>query len=73
MLAAESFVEILQMLKMMVLPTPVLLWNATDNFKADGTLIADATNSDHFKQRLDEAFNEIGFYTKLLKDHPFPG
>jgi chromate reductase len=70
MLAAESFVEILQMLKMMVLPTPVLLWNANDNFTEDGKLIADAENSDHFAQRLHEAFHEISFYTKLLHDNP---
>ncbi|GAD17350.1 NADPH-dependent FMN reductase [Lentilactobacillus otakiensis DSM 19908 = JCM 15040] len=71
MLAAESFVEILQMLKMIVLPTPVLLWNANDNFTKDGQLITDAANSDHFEQRLQEAFHEIGFYTKLLHDNPF--
>lgn len=71
MLAAESFVEILQMLKMMVLPTPVLLWNANDNFTEDGKLVADAENSDHFAQRLHEAFHEISFYTKLLHDNPF--
>lgn len=71
MLAAESFVEILQMLKMMVLPTPVLLWNANDNFTEDGKLIADAENSDHFEQRLHEAFHETSFYTKLLHDNPF--
>lgn len=70
MLAAESFVEILQMLKMMVLPTPVLLWNANDNFTEDGKLIADAENSDHFEQRLHEAFHEISFYTNLLHDNP---
>lgn len=70
MLAAESFVEILQMLKMIVLPTPVLLWNANDNFTKDGQLITDAANSDHFEQRLQEAFHEIGFYTKLLHDNP---
>lgn len=71
MLAAESFVEILQMLKMIVLPTPVLLWNANDNFTEDGKLITTADNSDHFEQRLKEAFHEITFYTQLLHDHPF--
>lgn len=71
MLAAESFVEILQMLQMIVLPTPVLLWNASDTFTPDGQLIADAANRDHFEQRLKEAFHEISFYTKLLADHPF--
>ncbi|EHO49901.1 NADPH-dependent FMN reductase [Lentilactobacillus kisonensis] len=71
MLAAESFVEILQMLKMIVLPTPVLLWNANDNFTPAGHLILDAKNSDHFADRLDDAFHEISFYTKLLHEHPF--
>lgn len=70
MLAAESFVEILQMLKMMVLPTPVLLWNANDNFTEAGDLIKDADNSDHFEARLKEAFHEITFYTQLLHEHP---
>ena len=71
MLAAESMVEILQMLKMIVLPTPVLLWNADDNFTDQGTLLADATNSAHFTQRLQEAFADIKFYSQLLKDHPY--
>lgn len=71
MLAAESFVEILQMLKMIVLPTPVLLWNANDNFTQAGQLLPDAANSDHFSERLDEAFHEIGFYTRVLHENPF--
>lgn len=71
MLAAESMVEILQILKMIVLPTPVLLWNADDNFTDQGTLLADATNSAHFAQRLQEAFADIEFYSQLLKAHPY--
>lgn len=73
MLAAASFVEILQMLKMMVLPTPVLLWNAEPNFTADGDLVATAPNSDHFAERLAAAFNELVHYASLMKDHPFKG
>ena len=73
MLAAASFVEILQMLKMMVLPTPVLLWNAEPNFTADGDLVATAQNSDHFAERLAAAFNELVHYASLMKDHPFKG
>ncbi|GEA99644.1 hypothetical protein LBR02_22090 [Levilactobacillus brevis] len=64
-------VEILQILKMIVLPTPVLLWNADDNFTDQGTLLADATNSAHFAQRLQEAFADIEFYSQLLKAHPY--
>lgn len=71
MLAAESFVEILQMLKMMVLPTPVLLWNVNDNFTEAGELRKGAQNSDHFEARLEEAFHEIIFYTQLFHNHPF--
>lgn len=59
------------MLKMIVLPTPVLLWNANDNFTEAGKLITNADNSDHFEQRLKEAFHEITFYTQLFHDHPF--
>lgn len=70
MLAAQSVVQVLQMLKMIVLPTPTLLWNANDNFDATGKLIADAPNSTYFAQRLAETFSEIGFYTALLKAHP---
>ncbi|MCD2257486.1 NADPH-dependent FMN reductase [Agrilactobacillus fermenti] len=70
MLAAESMVEILQMLKMIVLPTPVLLWDANNNFNEDG-LIVDAENSDHFQARLQEAFNDIAFYTKTLAEAPY--
>lgn len=69
-LAAQSIVPILQMLKMIVLPTPVLLWNADDNFAEDGTLL-DVKNSDHFAKRLTEAVNEINFYTSTLKNNPF--
>jgi len=72
MLAAESMVEILQMLKMLVLPTPVLLWNATANFTASGELDPAAANSAHFAQRLHEAFDELQFYSRLLKAHPYP-
>lgn len=69
-LAANSIVPILQMLKMIVLPTPVLLWNADDNFDNDGHLL-DVKNSDHFAKRLQEAIAEINFYTSVLKNNPF--
>lgn len=71
MLAAASFVEILQMLKMLVLPTPVLLWNAEPNFTADGELVATAPNSEHFAQRLAAAFAELVHYATVMKEHPF--
>lgn len=70
-LAAESMVEILQMLKMLVLPTPVLLWNATQNFTTDGTLIPTAPNSAHFAQRLQAVFDEVTYYSHLLQVHPY--
>jgi len=71
MLAAASFVGILQMLKMMVLPSPVLLWNAEPNFQDDGTLVATAPNSDHFAARLESAFDELQHYAQIMKDHPY--
>lgn len=71
MLAAASFVGILQMLKMLVLPTPVLLWNAEPNFTADGELVPAAANSDHFAQRLAVAADELRHYAQLTKDHPY--
>ncbi|WP_283679715.1 NAD(P)H-dependent oxidoreductase [Lentilactobacillus sp. Marseille-Q4993] len=71
MLAAESIVEILQMLKMMVLPEPVLVWNADRNFSDNGELVMSAENSSHFEKRFGDAFNDIKFYTKVLKDNPF--
>lgn len=70
MLSAANMVGILQMLQMIVLPTPVLLWNAGDNFAADGTL-KDHPNSAHFANRLAEATHDITFYSQLLKDHPY--
>ncbi|WP_334332024.1 NADPH-dependent FMN reductase [Companilactobacillus sp. HBUAS59544] len=70
-LAANSIVPILQMLNMIVLPTPVLLWNADDNFDKDGRLL-DVQNSDHFAKRLQEAIIEINFYTSVLKNNPYP-
>mgnify|MGYP004701323291 CR=1 FL=1 len=33
--------------------------------------LADATNSAHFAQRLQEAFADIAFYSQLLKAHPY--
>ncbi|KRN02491.1 flavoprotein [Levilactobacillus senmaizukei DSM 21775 = NBRC 103853] len=72
MLAAASFVGVLQMLKLIVLPTPVLLWNADTNFASDGTLIAEAANSDHFAERLPSAFRELTHYAQIMKEHPLP-
>lgn len=71
MLAAASVVPILQMLKMFVLPTPVLLWNADQNFTAEGTLRPDVANSAHFAHRLRAALAEVTFYSRLLKAHPY--
>ncbi|AQW20979.1 NADPH-dependent oxidoreductase [Lentilactobacillus curieae] len=71
MLAAESIVEILQMLKMMVLPEPVLIWNADPNFVDDGKLDMSVENSDHFAARFQDAFKDIEFYIRVLKDNPF--
>ncbi|HIY92833.1 NADPH-dependent FMN reductase [Companilactobacillus sp. HBUAS56275] len=68
MLAASSLVPILQMLKMIVLPTPLLLWNANDNFSEDGQLLP-VKNSDHFEARLNEIFEDIEFYSKVLKEN----
>ncbi|MFC6207601.1 hypothetical protein [Levilactobacillus tongjiangensis] len=70
MLAAASFVGILQMLKMMVLPMPVLLWNADPNFLEDGGLSLDAPNSKHFAERLQVAFEELAHYALIMKEHP---
>ena len=72
MLAAQSIVPILQMLKMIVLPTPVLLWNAENNFDEQGKLNLETENSAHFAKRLNESFNEILFYSKLTKLNPYP-
>lgn len=71
MLAAESMVNVLRMLKLMVLPTPVLLWSCDDNFTTTGELNADADNSDHFARRLSEAFHDIEFYAQVLKANPY--
>lgn len=71
MLAAQSIVPILQMLKMIVLPTPVLLWNAEDNFDKQGNLDLKQANSEHFAKRLNEAFSDIYFYSKLFQENPY--
>ncbi|PMD71165.1 NADPH-dependent FMN reductase [Companilactobacillus nuruki] len=69
-LAANAIVPILQMLKMIVLPTPVLLWDADTNF-TQGGLDMLVKNSIHFEKRLHEAFSDIEFYSKVLKQNPF--
>lgn len=69
--AANSFVAILQMLKMIVLPEPVLLWFADNNFNEDGTLNSADENTEHFAERLDSAFKEIDFYSRVLKENKF--
>ncbi|KRL66357.1 NADPH-dependent FMN reductase [Companilactobacillus versmoldensis] len=71
--AAASIVPILQMLNMIVLPSPALLWDADKNFATDGKLITGAENSDHFEQRLKSVFDEIGFYTQVLAENPYQG
>ena len=71
MLAAESMVEILQMLNMLVLPKPVLLWNVDHNFDEQGHLDPTVSNSAHFAERLQAAFAELTFYSQLLKAHPY--
>lgn len=71
MLAAESMVNVLRMLKMMVLHTPVLLWSCDDNFTDAGELDKHIANSDHFERRLAEAFHDIEFYARVLKDNPY--
>ncbi|MQS76014.1 NADPH-dependent FMN reductase [Companilactobacillus halodurans] len=70
-LAARSIVPILQMLKMIVLPTPALLWDADKNFTEHGDLQMDVLNSEHFAKRLQDVFVEINFYTSVLKQNPF--
>lgn len=70
-LAAASMVAVLQMLKMMVLPTPVLLWNAEANFTDRGELVSSAENSDHFAHRLQAAFAEISHYARVMRDNPY--
>lgn len=71
MLAAASIVGILQMLKMMVLPSPVLLWDAEANFTVEGQLVTTAPNSAHFAKRLAAAFAELIHYATIMKDHPY--
>lgn len=71
MLAAASIVPILQMLKMIVLPDPVLLWSADPNFTATGQLDMAVANSDHFADRLADTMHDIGFYSALLKANPY--
>lgn len=71
MLAASSLVGILQMLKMMVLPTPVLLWEADQDFDANGQLLPTAPNRDHFAPRLQAAFAELVHYAGLMQEHPW--
>ncbi|MFH5811518.1 NADPH-dependent FMN reductase [Companilactobacillus sp. FL22-1] len=71
MLAARAIVPILQMLEMIVLPKPVLLWEASKNFTDQGELNLEVANSDHFQKRLNEAFEDLTFYTRILKNNPY--
>ncbi|KRK64662.1 flavoprotein [Companilactobacillus tucceti DSM 20183] len=71
MLAATSMVPILQIMDMIVMPKPVLVWNAESNFEADGTLNKDVENSEHFEKRFGESFHDIEFYAKVLKENPY--
>lgn len=71
MLAAASMVGVLQMLKILVLPTPVLLWDADQNFTAQGDLLPTVQNSDHFATRLQAAFDELVHYATVGKQQPY--
>lgn len=70
-LAAESLVPILQMLKTLVLPNPILISQVNDNFAEDGRLLATAPSGDYYTQRLTNGIKELIFYSQLLKTHPF--
>lgn len=70
-LAAESMVNVLRMLKMLVLHTPVLLWDCDNNFTDNGQLDASQPNSAHFARRLAEAFHDVTFYARVLKNNPY--
>lgn len=70
-LAAASLVPILQMLKTLVLPNPILISKVNDNFAANGDLLATAPSGDYYAQRLDNGLKELIFYSQLLKAHPF--
>ncbi|WP_334329697.1 NADPH-dependent FMN reductase [Companilactobacillus sp. HBUAS59699] len=69
--AANAIVPILQMLKMIVLPDPALLWFADNNFNEDGSLNEADENTGHFVDRLDDKFREICFYSEVLKNNKF--
>ncbi|WP_191983830.1 hypothetical protein [Lacticaseibacillus chiayiensis] len=67
MLAAASLVPILQMRKMIVLPTPTLLWSADPCFDENGSINSASENSQHFARRLYETMHDIGFF----KERPY--
>lgn len=70
-LAAETLVNILRMLKMIVMPSPVLLWNAQNEFDEDGNIIENSENGEYFEKRLQEGFHDIVFYSRVLKENPY--
>ena len=43
----------------------------TANFSADGFLLEDAPSGAYYQKKLLETLHEIGFYSRVLKDHPY--
>lgn len=71
-LAAQSLVQVLQMLKMIVLPNPLLISAVNDNFGPEGNFLPDAPSAEYFTERFENVLTEIIFYAKILKDNPYP-
>lgn len=71
MMAAESMVEIFQMLRMMVLPKPVLLRKAHEYFDDEGNFIVAAPGAEYFSKKLEAGFDELVFYSRLLAQNPY--
>ncbi|WP_429971816.1 NADPH-dependent FMN reductase [Fructilactobacillus sp. Tb1] len=61
----------LSQLGFFTLPKPTVIGNVDKNFQLDGDYQPDAPSKEYYTKKLAATVNEISFYSKLFKEHPF--
>ena len=67
----EALREVINRLGFITLPMITTVGKVTANFSADGFLLEDAPSGAYYQKKLLETLHEIGFYSRVLKDHPY--
>ena len=67
----EALREVINRLGFITLPMIITVGKVTANFSADGFLLEDAPSGAYYQKKLLETLHEIGFYSRILKGHPY--